>query len=45
VHSGNYVVWSVRHKITTQSHDMNFTLMRNAIGTAPSAPPSLGIGL
>jgi hypothetical protein len=45
VHSGNYVVWSVRHKITKQTHDMAFTLMRNAIGTPPSAPPALGVGL
>ncbi len=42
IHSGNYVVWNVRHKITRQSHDMAFTLMRNAIGTAP-APSLAGI--
>lgn len=36
VHSGNYLVWSVRHRITQQSHTMKFTLVRNAVGSAPS---------
>jgi phage protein D len=34
--SGNYLVWSVRHTITTQSHSMAFVLVRNAVGPAPS---------
>jgi hypothetical protein len=45
IHSGNYLVWSVRHKITQQAHEMKFTLVRNGVGTAPPAAPSLGIGL
>jgi hypothetical protein len=36
VHSGNYLVWSVRHRITQQAHSMKFTLVRNAVGAAPS---------
>jgi hypothetical protein len=33
--SGSYLVWSVRHSITTQAHAMAFVLVRNAMG--PSA--------
>lgn len=36
LHSGNYLVWSVRHKITSESHKMTFKLVRNAIGTPPA---------
>jgi hypothetical protein len=36
VHSGNYVVWNVRHKITASAHRMHFTLRRNAVGPQPS---------
>lgn len=36
LHSGKYFVWSVRHTITGSSHKMKFTLMRNAIGPAPT---------
>ena len=32
VHSGKYLVWSVRHTITAESHVMAFTLVRNAVG-------------
>jgi hypothetical protein len=32
LHSGNYLVWSVRHIITAQQHRMRFVLVRNAIG-------------
>jgi hypothetical protein len=35
LHSGNYLVWSVRHKISQEAHKMDFTLVRNAIGTPP----------
>ncbi|MEK6676309.1 MAG: hypothetical protein AABZ47_11730 [Planctomycetota bacterium] len=41
VHSGNYFVWSVRHRIEAQSHKMQFVLVRNAVGPAPSGS-SLG---
>jgi phage protein D len=34
VHSGNYVVWSVRHTINRQAHRMRFTLRRNAVGSS-----------
>jgi phage protein D len=33
--SGSYLVWSVRHSITTQAHSMAFVLVRNAMGGAP----------
>lgn len=36
LHSGTYLVWSVRHLITPQSYKMKFSLVRNAIGQAPS---------
>lgn len=32
--SGSYLVWSVRHSITTQAHAMAFVLVRNAMGPA-----------
>jgi phage protein D len=32
--SGPYLVWSVRHSITTQAHAMSFVLVRNAVGPA-----------
>jgi len=38
--SGNYLVSSVRHSISTNSHTMAFTLMRNALGPAPSSSSS-----
>jgi len=33
IHSGNYLVWTVRHTITSESHRMSFVLVRNALGT------------
>ncbi len=35
-HSGNWLVWTVRHRITREAHKMSFTLLRNAIGNAPA---------
>lgn len=32
--SGSYLVWSVRHSITTQAHAMSFVLVRNAMGAS-----------
>jgi hypothetical protein len=32
--SGKHLVKSVRHTITTNSHEMAFTLVRNAVGPA-----------
>ncbi len=37
LHSGNYFVWSVRHKIASQSHTMDFVLVRNAVGAPAGA--------
>lgn len=36
LHSGKYLVWSVRHSLTENSHRMGFELVRNAVGPAPS---------
>jgi hypothetical protein len=35
LHSGTWLVWTVRHRLTREAHKMNFTLLRNAIGNAP----------
>src|SRR6185437_5962517 len=40
--SGNYLVWSVRHTITAEKHEMTFVLVRNALGSATAAG---GLGL
>jgi Phage tail baseplate hub (GPD) len=45
VHSGKYLVWSVRHTITQDSHRMKFSLMRNAVGPEPSSAGGLLGGL
>ncbi len=34
LHSGRYLVWSVRHAIGQDSHVMKFMLVRNAVGPA-----------
>jgi phage protein D len=36
LNSGKYYVWSVRHRITAESHKMKFTLVRNAVGPTPN---------
>jgi phage protein D len=36
LHSGSYFVWSVRHSLTIDSHNMSFVLVRNAVGPVPS---------
>jgi hypothetical protein len=43
MHSGNYLVWSVRHKITAEAHKMDFRLVRNAVGTPPAGGPLPGV--
>ena len=40
VHSGTWLVWTVRHRLTQEAHKMTFTLLRNAVG----APPPGGAG-
>jgi hypothetical protein len=32
LHSGKYLVWSVRHRIVGDSHTMKFVLVRNSVG-------------
>jgi phage protein D len=44
LHSGNYLVWSVRHRITAEKHEMAFVLVRNAVGAPSTAAPG-GFGL
>jgi phage protein D len=35
LHSGKYLVWSVRHSIGAVDHTMKFVLVRNAVGSPP----------
>jgi hypothetical protein len=42
LHSGNWLVWSVRHTITSGAHKMAFHLVRNAVGTPPAVGPLPG---
>ena len=44
IHSGPYLVWSVRHHISTEKHEMKFVLVRNAVN-APGASVGGGLGL
>jgi hypothetical protein len=45
LHSGNYLVWSVRHRITAEKHEMHFVLVRNSLGTPPASLPTGGPSL
>jgi hypothetical protein len=38
MHSGAYLVWSVRHHINAQKHEMKFVLVRNAVGSPGTSP-------
>ena len=40
VHSGNYLVWNVRHRITPEAHTMKFVLLRNAVGRRRLVAPA-----
>jgi hypothetical protein len=42
LHSGRYLVWSVRHRISAERHVMEFELLRNAVGAAPSGGLAAG---
>jgi hypothetical protein len=42
LHSGKYLVWSVRHILTAESHRMRFVLVRNAVGPPSSGDKLLG---
>jgi hypothetical protein len=37
IHSGNWLVWSVRHRFAPDTFKMKFTLVRNGVGAVPSA--------
>ena len=41
LHSGNYLVWSVRHAIKPDSYTMKFVLVRDAVGAAASGGSGL----
>jgi hypothetical protein len=41
LHSGKYLVWSVRHTIGQDSHTMKFVLVRNAVGAAAGGAGAL----
>ncbi len=46
VHSGTYYLWSVRHKLTAERHEVSFELVRNAVGPQPAGGGLLaGLGL
>lgn len=45
IHSGNYLVWSVRHHITAEKHEMKFVLVRNALGSPLPTLSTGGLGL
>jgi hypothetical protein len=36
LHSGTWIVWTVRHRLTQEGHKMHFTLLRNAVGNLPT---------
>ena len=36
LHSGTWIVWTVRHRLTEEKHIMHFTLLRNAVGAPPT---------
>jgi phage protein D len=40
LHSGKYLVWSVRHTISSAAHRMRFRLVRNAVGPASVSGPA-----
>lgn len=42
LHSGSYLVWSVRHTIAPDAHRMSFHLVRNAIGSPGPAAAFAG---
>jgi hypothetical protein len=42
IHSGTYYVWSVRHSLTPERHEMRFELVRNAVGKGSASGGLLG---
>lgn len=45
LHSGKYLVWSVRHRFGADAHKMSFVLVRNAVGPAAAGGGGLLGGL
>jgi phage protein D len=45
LHSGKYLVWSVRHSLSAEAHKMRFVLVRNAVGPQPEGGGGLLGGL
>jgi hypothetical protein len=41
IHSGNWLVWAVRHHFALDSFKMRFTLVRNGVGSAPAGAGGL----
>jgi hypothetical protein len=37
LNSGKYLVWNVRHSIDGDTHQMQFSLVRNSVGPAASS--------
>jgi hypothetical protein len=45
IHSGNWLVWRVRHRFAVNSLKMQFTLVRNGVGSAPAAAGGLAAAI
>ncbi len=43
LYSGNWIVWTVRHRLTQEAHKMTFTMLRNATGTASAGGGASGL--
>ncbi len=43
LHSGTWIVWTVRHRLTQEAHKMTFTLLRNAVGAPPAGHGAGGL--
>jgi hypothetical protein len=41
IHSGNWLVWAVRHRYAQDTFKMQFTLVRNGVGQAPAGAGGL----
>jgi hypothetical protein len=41
IHSGNWLVWAVRHHFALDAFKMRFTLVRNGVGSAPAGAGGL----
>ena len=41
IHSGNWLVWGVRHHFALDTFKMRFTLVRNGVGSAPAGTGGL----